>query len=148
MKGVYVDPRSGADEKDMTLGDKTWTDANGQSHPYYIVQGADVNSTLYKDPYSVNGGRWDKPQTRTFDATNFKLKELIVSYALPSTFTRKFKCQSGTFSLVGKNLWFWTKSGFNEDPESAFTGAGNTQGLARFIMPSVRSMGFELNLNF
>ncbi|MEI7523739.1 MAG: SusC/RagA family TonB-linked outer membrane protein [Mariniphaga sp.] len=148
VKGVYVDPRSGADEKDMTLGDKTWTDSNGQSHPYYIVQGADVNSTLYKDPYSVNGGRWDKPQTRTFDATNFKLKELIVSYALPSSFTRKFKCQSGTFSLVGKNLWFWTKSGFNEDPESAFTGAGNTQGLARFIMPSVRSMGFELNLNF
>ena len=146
--GVYVDPRSGADETDITLGGKTWKDDSGASHPYYIKNGADVNSTLYSDPYSIAGGKWDKPQTRTFDATNFKLREVILSYSLPSSFTKKFKCQSGTFSLVGKNVWLWTKSGINEDPESAFTGAGDQQGIARFIMPSVRSMGFELNLNF
>ena len=146
--GVYVDPRSGAALDDRTLGDKTWTDASGASHPYYIVNGADPKSTLYNDPYSVVGNMWDFPQTRTFDATNFKLKEVMLTYSLPASFTRKFKCQGGTFSLVAKNVYFWTKSGYNEDPESAFTGTLENQGVARYIMPPVRSMGFELNLNF
>ncbi len=146
--GVYVDPRSGAALDDRTLGDKTWTDATGASHPYYIENGADPKATLYNDPYSVFGNFWNFPQTRTFDATNFKLKEIILTYSLPESFTRKFKCQGGSFSVVAKNVFLWTKSGYNEDPETAFTGALQQQGIARYIMPPVRSMGFELNLNF
>ncbi len=146
--GVYVDPRSGAAVDDRTLGNKTWTDASGVSHPYYIVNGSDPKSTLLSDPYSVNGNFWDFPQTRMFDATNFKLKEVTITYAIPESFTRKFKCVSGTFSVIGRNVFLWTKSGYNEDPESAFTGALQQQGIARYIMPPVRSWGFELNLNF
>lgn len=146
--GVYVDPRSGAAIDDRTLGGKTWTDAAGVSRPYYIENGADPTSTLYNDPYSVFGNFWNFPQTRTFDATNFKLKEIILTYSLPESFARKFRCQGGSFSVVAKNVYLWTKSGYNEDPETAFTGALQQQGIARYIMPPVRSMGFELNLNF
>ena len=146
--GVYVDPRSGADVEDRTLGNKTWTDDNGVERPYYIVNGANPNETLYNDPYSTVGNTWDFPQTRTFDATNFKLKEVSLTYSLPVAFTQKFKCQGGTFTLLARNIYFWTKSGQNEDPESAFTGTLDNQGVARFIMPQVRSVGFELNLNF
>lgn len=146
--GVYVDPRSGADVQDRTLGGKTWTDENGVERPYYIVNGANPNETLYSDPYSVVGNTWDFPQTRTFDATNFKLKEVSLSYLLPAKFTQKFKCEGGSFTLIARNVYFWTKSGQNEDPESAFTGALDNQGVARFIMPQVSSWGFELNLNF
>ncbi|WP_423127059.1 SusC/RagA family TonB-linked outer membrane protein [Gaoshiqia sp. Z1-71] len=145
--GVYVDPRSGAGVEDRDLGNQTWND-NGVQRPYYILNGADPNATLYNDPYSIVGNTWDFPQTRTFDATNFKLKEVTLSYDLPVRFTQKFMCQGGTFSLVARNVYFWTKSGQNEDPESAFTGTLDNQGVARFIMPQVRSLGFELYLNF
>ena len=146
--GVYVDPRSGADVEDRTLGNETWTDENGVERPYYIVNGANPNETMYSDPYSIVGNTWDFPQTRTFDATNFKLKEVSLTYSIPVAFTQKFKCQGGSFTVLARNVYFWTKSGQNEDPESAFTGTLENQGVARFIMPQVRSVGFELNLNF
>lgn len=145
--GVYVDPRSGANVEDRDLGGKTWND-NGVQRPYYILNGSDPNATLYNDPYSIVGNTWDFPQTRTFDATNFKLKEVSLTYTIPASFTQKFKCQGGTFTVIARNVYFWAKNGQNEDPESAFTGTLDNQGVARFIMPQVRSVGFELNLNF
>jgi len=145
--GVYVDPRSGADVEDRSLGNQTWDD-NGVERPYYIENGVDPLWTLYNDPYSTVGNTWDFPQTRTFDATNFKLKEVTLSYSLPRTFTQKFRCQGGSLALIAKNIYFWTKNGRNEDPETAFTGTLENQGVARFTMPSIRSWGFKLNLNF
>jgi hypothetical protein len=42
----------------------------------------------------------------------------------------------------------WNKSGRNEDPESAFSGVGQNQGILRATLPSIRSLGFKLAFDF
>ena len=132
--GVFVRP-------DFT-GD-TPTDAD------YIVNGADPNNTYYDFPYNAFGDAiWNFASTRTFDATNVKLREVSLAYSLPNSLTSKYKMNDITVSLVGRNVFQWNASGRNEDPESAFSGVGKNQGILRATLPSIRSIGFKLGISF
>ena len=52
-----------------------------------------------------------------------------------------------TLSLVGRNLWMiYCKAPF--DPESVATTGNYYQGIDYFMMPSLRSVGFNLKLKF
>jgi hypothetical protein len=160
--GVYVDPRAGdsdfnkgelIDVEDRDQGDNTWTmtDPNTGATtemPVYIENGVDPNATIYGHNDDIVGNTWDFPQTRTFDATNFKLREVTLAYNIPNSFSERFGIHGGSISFIARNVMLWTKSGRNEDPETMFTGAGQNQGVGRFILPSIRQMGFKLNLNF
>lgn len=160
--GVFVDPRAGdpaynhgtlIDVEDRGQGDNTWTMTDPGTGavtemPVYIENGADPNATIYGHNDDIVGNTWDFPQTRTFDATNFKLREVTLTYNIPAAFTQKFGVYNGQLSFIGRNIVMWTKSGRNEDPETAFTGAGQNQGVARFTLPYISQMGFKLNFNF
>ncbi|MGN6618998.1 MAG: SusC/RagA family TonB-linked outer membrane protein [Ilyomonas sp.] len=132
--GVFVRP-------DFT-GD-TPTDAD------YIVNGADPNNTFYQIPYNSYGDViWDFSRTRTFDATNFKLREVSLSYTLPAKLIHRYRLNNLVVSLIGRNVFQWNASGRNEDPESAFTGVGTNQGVLRATLPSIRSYGVKLAVQF
>lgn len=95
--------------------------------------------------YQAIGSQSGLPQYYTYDATNFRLQELSLGYTLPK---RWFKdvC-SLTVSLVGNNLWMiWCKAPF--DPEAVASTGNNYQGIDYFMMPSLRSMGFNVKLDF
>ncbi len=133
-KGVFIRP-------DFDGG--TPTDAD------YIVNGADPNNTLYNFPYNSYGDCiWDFAATRTYDATNFKLREASLTYSLPNSLTSKLKINNVNISLIGRNVFQWNASGRNEDPESAFSGVGVNQGILRGTLPSIRSIGFKLGFDF
>ncbi|MFT3746856.1 MAG: SusC/RagA family TonB-linked outer membrane protein [Agriterribacter sp.] len=133
-KGVFINP-------DFT--GSTPTDAD------YIVNGADPNNTFYQIPYNSYGDViWDFAATRAYDATNFKLREVALAYTLPLSIARQLKLNNITFSFIGRNMFQWNKSGRHEDPESAFTGVGANQGVLRATLPSIRSMGFKLAVEF
>jgi TonB-linked SusC/RagA family outer membrane protein len=133
-KGVFINP-------DFT-GDNP-TDAD------YIVNGADPKNTFYQYTYNSYGDViWDFASTRTYDATNFKLREISIAYTLPAKLTNRYKLNNVTFSLIGRNMFQWNKSGRHEDPESAFTGVGANQGVLRATLPSIRSYGVKLALDF
>ena len=85
------------------------------------------------------------PQYYTYSATNFRLQELSVGYTLPRKW---FKDKAGiTLSLVGHNLWMiYSKAPF--DPESVATTGNTYQGIDNFMMPSLRSVGFNVKLEF
>ena len=115
----------------------------------YIVNGADPNNTFYQIPYNSYGDViWDFSSTRTFDATNFKMREISLSYTLPNKLTGRYKITNVMFSLIGRNVFQWNKSGRHEDPESAFTGVGTSQGILRATLPGIRSYGVKLGLEF
>ena len=115
----------------------------------YIVNGADLNNTFYQFAYNSFGDCvWNFASTRTFDATNFKLREVSLTYTIPSTFTQKFRVNGAFLSLVGRNVFQWNANGRNEDPESAFSGVGTSQGILRATLPNIRSIGFKLGFNF
>ena len=135
-KGVFLNP-------DYTGDPANATDAD------YIVNGADPNNTFYQYPYNSYGDViWDFSSTRTFDATNFKMREISLAYAIPDRLTSRYKLNNVTIALIGRNLFQWNKSGRHEDPESAFSGVGTNQGILRATLPSIRSYGIKLGLSF
>jgi TonB-linked SusC/RagA family outer membrane protein len=133
-KGVFINP-------DFT-GD-TPTDDD------YIVNGADPDNTFYQFAYNSFGDCiWNFASTRVFDATNFKMREISLTYTVPNSVSEKFMLNGVYFSLVGRNVFQWNKNGRHEDPESAFSGVGTNQGILRATLPSIRSIGFKLGFNF
>lgn len=133
-KGVFINPN---------FDGTTPTDAD------YIVNGADPNNTFYQIPYNSYGDViWDFTATRTYDATNVKLREVSLTYTLPNSITSKLHMNNVNIALIGRNVFQWNASGRNEDPESAFSGVGVSQGVLRATLPSVRSIGFKLGFDF
>lgn len=115
----------------------------------YIENGADLNNTFYQIPYNSYGDViWDFASTRSYDATNFKLREISLAYSLPMKVVTRYKLYGVTVSLVGRNVFQWNKSGRHEDPETAFSGVGTGQGVLRATLPSVRSYGFKVGIDF
>jgi TonB-linked SusC/RagA family outer membrane protein len=76
-----------------------------------------------------------------------KLRQVILSYALPSRLFVKSPFKGISISLVGRNLAILKKYVPNIDPESGYT-AGAAQGLEWFGAPPVRSFGANLNVKF
>ncbi len=134
-KGVFVNPNidSGVASSDAD----------------YIVNGADPNNTFYQQPTNSWGDCiWDFTATRTYDATNFKLKELALTYTLPNAISQKLSVNNVNISFIGRNVFQWNANGRHEDPESAFSGVGTNQGILRATLPSIRSLGFKLGFDF
>lgn len=82
-----------------------------------------------------------------YNATYVKLREIKLGYNLPDQWIKSIGLQSANFSLVGRNLLIIHKNAPNIDPESAFN-TGNGQGLEDLGLPTVRTIGFNLNLKF
>lgn len=115
----------------------------------YIVNGADPLATFYYLPGMVLGAQyWQFSQTLIRDATNFKIKEVVLEYQLPTALLQKVKIQSATIGFVARNIFQWNKSGEKGDPEAAFEGIGQNQGTIGKALPSVASYGFKLGVNF
>ena len=133
-KGVFINPN---------FTGTTPTDAD------YIVNGADPKNTFYQFTYNSFGDCvWNFTSTRTYEATNFKLREVSLTYTLPNALTSKYKIFNVNVALIGRNMFQWNKSGRNEDPESAFSGVGTNQGILRATLPAVRSVGFKVGIDF
>ncbi len=127
-------------------------DANGK---FIAVRenlgGADQPWIRYQDFYG-----WDYTRNATFDADFIKLREISVSYQLPSL--KSLGIQNASVSLYSRNIILWTKAKVGIDPEMAFQpesgNQGNTstmfkQGIERFnVAPWTIPVGIKLNLSF
>jgi TonB-linked SusC/RagA family outer membrane protein len=82
-----------------------------------------------------------------YDASYVKLREVKLGYTLPSKWIKNIGFQGATISVVGRNLWIIHKNVPNVDPETAFN-TGNAQGLEDLTLPTVRNIGFNINLKF
>lgn len=81
-----------------------------------------------------------------YDADNIRLREFSLGYRLPGL--SSLGIQSGSVQLIGRNLFFLSKSADDIDPEAMLgTGLG-AQGFASYNMPTLRSLGINLTLNF
>lgn len=82
-----------------------------------------------------------------YDATNICFRELNIGYTLPSTISDKLKMNSIRLSLVGRNLFMISSKTKGFNPEGTYS-TGNAQGIEYGTMPLLRSLGFNINLNF
>ena len=81
----------------------------------------------------------------TYSATNVRLQETSIGYTFPKKWMGdRVKL---TASLVGRNLWMiYCKAPF--DPELTVSTGSYLQGIDYFMQPSLRSLGFNVQLKF
>ncbi|MCL3782682.1 SusC/RagA family TonB-linked outer membrane protein [Prolixibacteraceae bacterium JC049] len=82
------------------------------------------------------------------DASNVRLREVVVGYNLPKRWLKKTPITNAHISLVGRNLFFLYNAAEGIDPESGY-GSGNTgNGIEHSALPSASSYGFSIKVNF
>ena len=115
--------------------------------PGYVVPNAVYESTGAADTTHVLAqDYWHNvfyaQEEGLVDASYLKLRDARLAYNLPPSFVNRMGFSSATFSLVGHNLFLWSKNDII-DPETAFD-AGNRQGVENAQLPTARSIGFTL----
>ncbi|MCI4669692.1 MAG: TonB-dependent receptor, partial [Bacteroidia bacterium] len=105
----------------------------------------------YYYKYLPNAGGWGKILTTPgiLDNSWVKLRELAISYELPSSLLSKTSVfQSANLNLVGRDLFYlYASLPDNVNPEGT-SGSGNAQGLEWASFPSMRSYSFRLSISF
>lgn len=82
-----------------------------------------------------------------YDASYVKLRQVSLSYSLPSDILKKTFITGVTLTAVASNLWIIFKNMPHADPESGL-GAGNLQGYSTGSLPSTRDFSLNLKLTF
>ena len=85
-------------------------------------------------------------QNYVYDQDNIRLRELSIGYQIPNT--QSLGIQSASLQLVGRNLFFFSKDAPDVDPEMTLGTAIGAQGFNLNNLPSTRSLGVNLTLNF
>lgn len=80
-----------------------------------------------------------------YDASYIKLREIAISYNLPSNLVRNMGLNGLQVSAVGSNLWIIHKHTPHADPEAGFA-SGNLQGFQNGVYPALRNFGLNLRL--
>jgi len=80
-----------------------------------------------------------------YDASYVKLRNIALSYTIPSKALKNTFISGITLTAVASNVWIIFKNMPHADPESGL-GAGNLQGYSTGSLPTTRN--FSLNLKF
>ena len=121
--------------------------------------GAEVTTAINSQAFwtTASGGRYGTAEFFTYDATNFRVRELSIGYSVPVPDNSVFKVVR--ISAVARNLFFLyrgyskleipglEKRKMNFDPDMSL-GNGNWQGISYGTLPSTRSLGFNIQLTF
>lgn len=87
-------------------------------------------------------------ESMVYDASFVKLREVKLGVTLPKRWTQKAHIQNLNIALVGRNLALWSKVP-HIDPETSSTSGGTViPGVESVALPSTRSWGINLGLNF
>jgi hypothetical protein len=95
------------------------------------------------------GSYWGLAEPSIIDGSFVKLRELVIGYDIPMNNVPVI--QSLNVSLVGRNLallWTHKSNDIHIDPETGFGVTNGGVGLEQFQVPSVRSLGFKIGVNF
>jgi TonB-linked SusC/RagA family outer membrane protein len=95
------------------------------------------------------GGR-NNPTGGAFvrEATNIRMREIILGYNLPKSIVSKTFFKAARISLVGRNLFFFYNANKYIDPEIMIGTANTQEGESAFPLPTTRTYGASLNFSF
>ncbi|GAA5220154.1 hypothetical protein GCM10025777_07840 [Membranihabitans marinus] len=128
-----------------------YVNAEGEYVENFGAEGTQfVNSFEIIEP---GGGYWDVGHADKFiyDASYVKLRELAISYQLPTSVAQLIGSRGASVSVFTKNLIIWTAAGIGIDPELAFlrTSSSVLQGVDRWNGgPWTSPIGIKLSVDF
>ncbi len=97
--------------------------------------------------YGLYGYRYSPAAGFVYDAGFIKLREVALSYALPSKVLANYFIKGLSFSVIGNNLYIIKKYLPYADPEAGLS-SGNSQGYQSGPMPSTKNLSFSVKANF
>lgn len=83
-----------------------------------------------------------------YDATYLKLREVKFGYTIPNKVLQNTPIASAKVSLIGRNLFLWTEFPHGDPETFGMSGNHLIPGVEDYNLPSLRSMGFNINLTF
>jgi len=105
--------------------------------------------TPASDQYGNNAGYRRAPQKAfIYDGSFVKLRELNITYNLPSSIVSKMKLTDLSFSIIGSNLWIIDKNLPDADPESGLSSGNIANGYSVGSLPTTRNLGCNVTLKF
>lgn len=117
-----------------------------------VTEDGEVNEKIIQaGNYYLNTFTWgDGPykDKAVFDNDWVKMREVVISYSLPSSISEKLHFQSIRVSLVGRNLFYLYRTLENLDPEAAVGSSWSNQLVDAGSSASTRSYGFTLRAKF
>ena len=137
----------------------TYNDREPFIVPNSVVQNTDSSGNV---TYSTNTTAVDKEhqddyyrasaldRENVIDKSFIKLREIVLSYNLPSKYLKGTGINGFSLSLIGRNLFLWTpESNQYIDPETSTFGTDLRGQFGEFSAnPSTKSVGFSLKANF
>ena len=146
-----IDGRFGGDVMSLTqaeLDQYGVSKATGDARNRGYVEMEGRRFTDVQSFYTTVGGRSGITEHYMYNATNIRLRELSLGYSLPKKWFENTPVIKGIdLSLVGRNLFFFMNNA-PYDPEGAISMGNSLQGVDVFGMPSTRSFGFNVKVNF
>ena len=118
-----------------------------------ILQGVQADGTpntvrARMDYYAHALGYSKSPHAlHVYDAGFIKLREVALSYSLPSKLLKDGFFKNVTITAIGRNLWIIDKDIPYSDPEAGLS-SGNIQGYQSGAYPSTKDYGFNIKLEF
>jgi TonB-linked SusC/RagA family outer membrane protein len=130
--------------------EETLAGRDSYTFPGVKADGSANNIATTAERYWLKVGGRNTPagEVFTYSASNIRLREVALSYNLPSGLLQKTPFQGASLSLVGRNLFFFLNKAKGFDPELTAGAQNTTVGLESFSMPSTRTFGVNLNLSF
>ncbi|GGA82437.1 SusC/RagA family TonB-linked outer membrane protein [Flavobacterium palustre] len=139
---------AGAGVSDITLAGRDGFVVNGVNDNGNGTYSPNTTSITAENYWSQVASRDPKSaEDFVFDATNIRLREVVLGYSLPSKFLKRSPFTAVDFSLVGRNLFFFVNKAKYFDPEQGVS-VGNLQGIESYNIPSTRDFGFNVKFNF
>ncbi|HCC71943.1 MAG TPA: hypothetical protein DEQ09_12445 [Bacteroidales bacterium] len=97
----------------------------------------------------VNYNPFARAERWLYDASYVKLREVILTYSVPTAIASKLRMKGADISVFGRNLAILHSNVPNIDPEASRRSAASTeQGMEYGNIPANRSIGFSLKLTF
>ncbi|HCN84570.1 MAG TPA: SusC/RagA family TonB-linked outer membrane protein, partial [Sphingobacteriaceae bacterium] len=125
------------------------TDAAGNVTGY-VENTVQITEPNVDDYYYPTNNKALAYNNRILDKSYLKLREVTLSYALPTSVAAKIRADKAVISIYGRNLYTWLAKGNRTvDPEVSNLGNDISSELGEFrTAPPVRFFGASLKLSF
>ena len=97
---------------------------------------------------NIAGYRRAPAKAFVYDAGYIKLREVNITYTLPTDLVSKMKLTEMKISIVGSNLWIIDKNLPDADPESGLSSGNLSSGYSIGSLPTTRNIGCNLTFKF
>ncbi len=136
--------------KETLLGRETGLIGDGVKNvgtadaPVYVKNDVVVSAKSYNQTAFDNACA----EGSVFDASYIKWRQLTLTYTLPKKYFANTPIHGANIGLVGRNLAILFKNAPHIDPETGFSSENAEQGQEFGQLPSARSIGFNISINF